>query len=216
MFKKISKYIEKLSIKEISAEIKDSKLHFKMENLSLNAKGTPDVVIKKLVISEVKEKSKNAGAPHVVPLLPFAFEGIDILISQQFITSLLNIGLSGLKFIDYLKFKIEDSKLILKGAVKKYILFPFYIQVEMHHVKNFLCVEFKSLWLMDILPFPIFTIRKVFDYLEKKINLPFIAFEGSRVFVDLEKIEFFKKKKMVLKKLRAADGFINFVMDIEI
>lgn len=212
MFKKILKYIEKISVKDILVEKQHDKIILKLDSLSLNSKGTPDLAIRKLVISgapaaKIKNEKEN---------MPLRFEGIDILISQNFITSLLNVSLAKVNFIDYLKFKIKNSKLILKGAFKKYISFPFYIEININHLKNFLCVEFKSMWFMDILPFPTFTLSKFFKFLDAKINLPFVAFEGSKIFVDFERIEFFNKNKLMIKKIGLTDGFINFVMDIEI
>lgn len=212
MFKKIIKYFQKASIKNISIEVNENKLNFKLDNLSLNALDKPDLIVKKFIISEKKSSKgeKESG------ILPFSFEGIDISISQHFITSVLNIALSQINLVDYLKFKIANSKLILKGALKKFISFPFYVELDINHVKNFLCVEFKSIWLMDILPVPTFTFNKLFNYLNKKIDLPFVAFEGNKIFVDFEKIEFFKNNRLKLQKIRFSDGFINLIIDIEI
>ncbi|MFH1453061.1 MAG: hypothetical protein ABIH00_03655 [Armatimonadota bacterium] len=211
MFKKIIKYIERISVKNIDVDYKDDKLNVKLDNLSLNAQGNPDLVIKKLVLADLfpKKTKKAEGSPL------FRFEGIDVLISQNFITSILNIIFAKIRFIDYLKFRIDNSKLILKGAVKKYILFPFYIELDFNQLKNFLCIEFKSLWLMDILPFPTFTLKRIFKFIDDKMNLPFMAFEGNRVFIDFEKIEYFKKNNLILRKIRFSEGFINLVVDVD-
>lgn len=213
MFKKIIKYFQKASIKNISIEVNENKLNFKLDSLSLNALDRPDLIVRKFVISEKKKSSKSEKENG---LLPFSFEGIDISISQHFITSALNIALSQIDLVDYLKFKIANSKLILKGALKKFISFPFYVELDINHVKNFLCVEFKSIWLMDILPVPTFTFNKLFDYLNKKIDMPFVAFEGNKIFVDFERIEFFKNNRLKFQKISFSDGFINLAIDIDI
>lgn len=212
MLKKIIKYFQKASIKNISVEVNENKLVLKLDNLSLNKLNQPDLIIRKLIIGEGGKKGGRESSS-----LPFSFEGLDISISQHFITSALNIALSGFNLVDYLKFNIKSSKLILKGALKKYITFPFYMELDINQLENFLCcIEFKSIWLIDILPVPTFTLKNLFNFLNKKINLPFIAFENNKIFLDFGKIEFFKTNRLVLKKISFSEGFINLVIDIEI